>query len=501
MDNTADLRLLLASRYPLIVATMKEETRFIDILVRAAATLHLSVWVWSSARGIARVGGDPQYGTSDPGKALDFIADYPEPAVFVMADAQPALENPLVIRRIKEIAQQARPGLTLVVTGARATIPPEWQGLALAWTLKPPSKDELTALLHRSLDDLAARNFPVKVDKDSLEAFVEALRGLSVTEAERLIQQAAVRDGAITWEDLAFLRTAKARLLEAAGALELIEADNGSLDHVGGLERLKEWLATRGRAFEPAAQAFGLEPPRGVLITGVPGCGKSLTAKTLARTWNLPLVLLDVARIYGPYVGESEGRVREALDTVEAMAPVVLWIDEIEKGFAAGGGADGGVSQRVLGAFLRWMQDRPAGVFIIATSNDVAALPPELLRKGRFDEVFFVDLPHIDEREQIFRLHLSNRARDAAGFDLHALGAASEGFSGAEIEAAIVGALYRAYSSGGELTTNEILAELRESVPLARTRAEDVARLRAWAATRAVPAQSAGPKPEAARAV
>ncbi len=497
MDNTADLRLLLASRYPLIVATMNEETRFLAILARAAAELKLPVWTWSSTRGLAHTGGDPQYGTTDPSKALDFVVTFPDPAVFVFCDAESALENPIVVRRIKEMAQQAKPGLTIVVAGAQPAIPPAWNGIALSWTLKPPTRDELAALVRRSLEDLAMRNFPVKLDPDAMEEFVDALRGLSVGEAERLIQQAAVRDGAITSDDLTYVRTAKARLLEAAGALELIEADHGSLDDVGGLGRLKEWLAIRGRAFEPAAEAFGIEPPRGVLITGVPGCGKSLTAKTLARTWRLPLVLLDVAALYGPYVGESESRLREALATVEAMAPVVLWVDEIEKGFASGGSGDGGVSHRILGAFLRWMQDRPAGVFIVATSNDVTALPPELLRKGRFDEVFFVDLPAQPERRDIFRLQLARRGRDPQAFDLHALAHASEDFSGAEIEAAIVGALYRAYAAGRELTTEEILAEMREAVPLARTRAEDIQRLRAWALSRAVPAQGQATPPVA----
>lgn len=501
MDNTADLKLLLASRYPLIVAAMREEARFLEILGRAAASLGLPVWVWSATRGLSRLGGEPQYGTMEPLKALEAIAQFTDPAVFVFVDPAAALENPLVVRRVKELAQSPRPGQTIVVAGARPISVPEWQGLALTWTLKPPSREEIEALVRRSLEDLRARHFPVSLDEDGIVAFVDALRGLSVVEAERLIQQAAVRDGAICAEDLKFLRSKKARLLGAAGALELIEADLGTLDSVGGLDRLKDWLRTRGRALEPAAQKFGLQPPRGVLITGVPGCGKSLVSKTLARSWNLPLVLLDVGRLYGPYVGESEGRLREALDTVEAMAPVVLWIDEIEKGFASGGAGDGGVSQRILGTFLRWMQDRPAGVFIVATSNDVSALPPELLRKGRFDEVFFVDLPGPEEREQIFSLQLSAHERVPSSFDLRALADAADGFSGAEIEASVVGALYRAYAAGGELTTTEILDELAATVPLSRTRVEDVARLRAWAASRAVPARSHSPLAHPAKAV
>ena len=239
---------------------------------------------------------------------------------------------------------------------------------------------------------------------------------------------------------------------------------------------------------EAEAREFGIEPPRGVLVTGVPGCGKSLVAKTLARAWDLPLVLLDPARLYASYVGESEQRLRDALRTLEAMAPVVVWIDEIEKAFDAGRASDGGVSRRILGTFLRWMQERPDGVFVMATCNDVAAMPPELLRKGRFDEIFFVDLPEAAERQEIFRIHLAARRRDPEVFDLPRLALASEGFSGADIEAAVVGALYRAYGEGGDVTTELVLEELGETVPLSRTRAEDVRTLRGWAAERAVAA-------------
>jgi SpoVK/Ycf46/Vps4 family AAA+-type ATPase len=286
--------------------------------------------------------------------------------------------------------------------------------------------------------------------------------------------------------DVEFVRRAKAELLEASGALELVGTDVGTLDAVGGMPRLKEWLALRGKALEPEAVRFGLDPPRGVLLTGVPGCGKSLVAKTLARTWGLPLVLLDPGRLFGPYVGESERRLADSLRTVEAMAPAVLWIDEIEKGFPSGGEADGGVARRVLGTFLRWLQDRPPGVFVVATCNDVTALPPELARKGRFDEVFFVDLPTSDQRREIFRLQLSRRGRDPAVFDLDRLADATEGFSGAEIEAAVVGALYRAYAAQSELSADAIVEEASATVPLARARPQEVARLRAWAEAHAV---------------
>jgi SpoVK/Ycf46/Vps4 family AAA+-type ATPase len=374
-------------------------------------------------------------------------------------------------------------------------MPPELAGLALPWKLDPPGKEELGRLVTRSLENFRARSIPVSLDDASIATLVDALRGLSLTEAEGLLEEAAARDGVVSVEDIAFVRGAKAERIGSSGVLELVEADLGTLEDVGGLDALKDWLHLRGRAMEPEAASFGLQPPRGILITGVPGCGKSLVAKTLARTWDRPLVLLDPGRIYAKYVGESEQRLAEALEAVEAMAPVVLWIDELEKGFATSGDGDGGVSKRVLGTFLRWMQDRPDGIFIAATCNDVRALPPELLRKGRFDEIFFVDLPSAEERRQILRLHLAGRHRDPGAFALDELVEGTEGFTGAEIEAAIVGALYRAYAAGTDLTTEEIQAELAATVPLSRSRAEDVAGLRAWARERAVWASGAGARP------
>jgi hypothetical protein len=486
VDNSDDVRLLLASRYPLIVAKERDEPRLMDLFRRAAAALGLPVWTWSSIQGLVRDGFSAQYGTQDPGRALAFLCQVPDPGVFLFMDALPALSNPVWVRQVKEMAQAARQGQTLVLCGAGIKAPPELDGLAVAWALKAPDRAELDQLVRTTMHRLQDRGLAVALDDGGVATLADALRGLSATEADRAIQQEAMKDGKLDAADIPGIRRAKAELLRSDGPLELVDTA-GTFDAVGGMEHLKDWLGLRGKALEPAAQAAGLDPPRGVLLTGVPGCGKSLVAKTLAGTWGLPLILLDPSRLYGPYVGESEKRLDGALHAVETMAPSVLWIDEIEKGFAAGGTDDGGVGERVLGTFLRWMQDRPAGVFVIATANDVESLPPEFLRKGRFDEIFFVDLPGANERAQIFRLHLAKRHRDPAAFDLPKLGAAADGFSGAEIEAAVAGALYRAYAAGRDLTTDDILAEIQASPPLSRTRAEDVARLRAWAKGRAVP--------------
>jgi SpoVK/Ycf46/Vps4 family AAA+-type ATPase len=304
-----------------------------------------------------------------------------------------------------------------------------------------------------------------------------------------LLEQTVLRDGGLGDGELPRLRAAKMELLDHDRVLELVPAASGTFDQVAGLAGLKHWLEIRGKAVgSERARDMGIDPPRGILLTGVPGCGKSLVAKTLAATWKRPLLLLDPGRIYRKYVGESEQRLESALHTAEAMAPAVLWIDEIEKGFASGGEADGGVSERLLGTFLRWMQDRPDGAFLVATANEVAVLPPEFLRKGRFDEVFFVDLPGPEARQAVFRIQLAARGHDPAGFDLARLAAATEGFSGAEIEAVVVGALYRAFAASADLTTDDLAAEAAAVIPLSVARAEEIATLRAWASERTVPA-------------
>jgi hypothetical protein len=488
MDNAADLRVLFGSAYPLVFAATRDEGRFMALLRAEANKAGLPVWMWTAAHGLARDGFDPQYGTRNLVTALAFVADLSDPGVFVFADAHPALEDPVVVRAVKDAAGAVDPGQTILLTGPDPAIPAELEGLAVAWELRPPGQEELRALLDRTIADLEARRVPVRLDTDGVDALAASLKGLDLGAAERMIQQAVLHDGALGPDDVAFVNAGKFAALGVDGALELIESERRTIDAVGGMNGLKEWLRVRGAAFRShRASDLGIEPPRGVLLTGVPGCGKSLIAKTLAATWGIPLLLLDPGRIYRKYVGESEQRLDRALDVADAMAPTVLWIDEIEKGFAAGDG-DGGVSTRVLGTFLRWLQDRPAGVFVVATANDVSALPPELLRKGRFDEIFFVDLPGDAARAEILRGQLTHRGHAPEGFDIDKLVAITQGFSGAEIEALVVGALYRAFAAGGDLVTEELIAEAEATVPLSRSRSEDVAALRAWAEGRTVKA-------------
>lgn len=339
----------------------------------------------------------------------------------------------------------------------------------------------------------------LQLDAAGVDAIAANLRGLTEEEAERAISQALVTRYALCAETITDVLEAKKQLLRHSGMLEFIEAAE-DMAGVGGLENLKHWLAQRRGAWEDAAREFGLEPPKGVIILGVQGCGKSLCARAVAGEWKLPLVKFDTSAVYDKYIGETEKRIRKVFQVAEGLAPCVLWIDELEKVFAGSGpdsaSADAGVSARLLGSFLSWMQDRKAPVFVAATSNNVTVLPPELIRKGRFDELFFVDLPNQAERKQILAIALAKRKRNAAEFDLEQVGEAAKGYSGAEIDAAVQGALYAAYSGKKPLSTALLMEALRQTVPLSTTRAEEIAALREWARTRAVPATGRDAMPE-----
>jgi AAA+ superfamily predicted ATPase len=485
VDNASDLELLLRSDHPLLIAPVTDEERFVDVVRASASRAGCEVWLWSVTRGLQRDGMEPVYGTKPIASALDFIAERSHPSVYVLADAHDHIAQPEVVRRIKEVASELPPGSMIVLSGASIETPPELEAIAHRWRLKPPGAEELRELTARTLRHLDGRGFRVAIGPDHFDDVVAAVSGLSTSQAERLIQKMALDDGTIDETDITRLGMARAEILAGDGVLELIEANAGTLDDVGGLANLKEWLAIRRRAFDDGV-VTGLDPPRGILLTGVPGAGKSFLAKTLAASWKRPLLLLDPGRLYAKYLGESEERLRRTLDSVDAMAPAVLWIDEVEKGFARTGEGDGGAASRVLGTFLRWLQDRRSDVFVVATANDVSALPPELARKGRFDEVFFVDLPDAEARATIIDVHLRRREIGLEAVDIDSLVAVSEGFTGAEIEAAIVAARYRAIGDSTVPIGQLVAAEMQATVPISRSRREDIARLRAWAESRAV---------------
>ena len=477
-----DLRALLASRYGLLIVNARDEMRLLAVVAEAATAVGSPCWVWRPSTGLSRDGGAGQINTTDPRQALAFIGDLRGPSVAVFLDAQPLLDDPVAVRMLKDQAGVPTRGRCVILTGV--DLDPALESVALEWHLPAASREEMRELVLRTLQGVGN----LQIDLPGPEPLVDAVMGLTGAEAERAILREVLDDGRLTPEDAAGIRRLRAELLSRESPLELSDP-SVTLDDVGGLDHLKDWLAVRHRGLEPRAREFGLPAPRGVLLVGVPGCGKSLIAKGIAGSWGLPLAALDTGRLHGSLVGESERRIRAALDSVEVMAPAVLWIDEIEKAFGAGGAEqDGGVSQRVMGVLLGWLQERPDGVFVVATSNDVEALPPELLRRGRFDDVFFVDLPDSGQRREILGQVLRLRGREGGGLDLAALVDATQGFSGAEIDSAVTSALYVAYASGRPFDTATLLSEIGRTVPLSRLRAEDIAALRAWAHGRARPA-------------
>lgn len=486
-----DIKTLVLSMHPLVVIETVEEERVDRLLAAVARDLELPLFTWTVTTGLTRDGSTapPIHGTADPLTLLRHLRTLTVRGLFHLKDLGVHLATPAIVRACREAAQAfGGTRSTAVLSGHALTLPPDLADRAVPFRLELPGRGELTDVLERTTRSLRqSHRVTVRLTGDERERLVDTLAGLTLNQARQAIARAALDDGVLDADDIARLRRRKAEVIQDGGLLEFRPHEDNQFE-LGGFGRLRAWLTRARVGFGPEARALNLAPPRGVLIVGVQGCGKSLAAKAIAREWGMPLLKLDAARLYDKYIGESEKNLRRALDLAQSLAPVVLWIDEIEKGFAASGGdGDGGLSRRLLGSFLTWLQERREGVFVAATANDVFALPPELLRKGRFDEIFFVDLPDEVERREIFRIHLGLRRQDAAAFDLPALSSAAEGFSGAEIEQAVTSALYRALHRRIPPSTAVLLEELADTVPLSVSRAEDLARLRATAAGRFVP--------------
>jgi len=494
-DATFDeLELLVRSRYALIVLDTVEIERAEQGLALAAARLNLLYFSWSRSRGLRRgaSASDPMIdNTDDPSAALAHVR-LEGAGLFHFRGLASHLDDPKVLSFVLDAVQTF--GMhrgALVLTGHGIRLPDELRPHATVVRLPAPSFDDYRLLLEKTIREYSVR-MPVIVEltnEDRLR-LVNNLTGLGLKEAEKIITKLIVEDGALRPADIERVNAAKRQVVEQDGLLEFHPQTEG-LDQVAGLGGLKQWLDRRRAVVtDPRrAEEFGLSFPKGVLLLGVPGCGKSLCAKSVAHEWGLPLLKLDPSNLYDKFIGESEHNFKRAMITAERLAPIVLWIDELEKAFAStSGDADGGVSHRIFGTFLSWLQDRQGDVFVVATSNDVAKLPPEFIRKGRFDEIFFVDLPGDAAREEIFRIHLRKRKQDPALLDLPALVAAAKGFSGAEIEESIVSGLYAAFSVQGKLDTPTMLAEINATRPLSRTMPERLDALRKWASQRTVAA-------------
>ncbi|WP_028311061.1 AAA family ATPase [Derxia gummosa] len=516
----ATLRHTLAARYPLICLETHEEPRARALVRQLADELGEACFEWSVADGLSHAnfrytagrpptGADASGGwqpgvsmpssqaaparrsfvdTDDLDAALRFIDREGPRGIYLLFDTHPFLDAPTVQRLLREIAfDHATRHCTLVLVGPRIDLPPEIARHALFETLPLPDLARVREIFREELDAYANAPGHLRVtgERVTAERLMQQMLGLCEEDVRRLLRLCIHADGAIDDDDLRRVTRIKREML-AESALDVDFPDAGKLA-VAGMANLKRWLSLREAAFRGAAP--GLPTPRGVLMLGVQGGGKSLAARTIAADWRLPLARLDIGALQDKFHGETERKLRAALAAAEALAPCVLWIDEIEKAMAQGGSeADGGIGRRVLGALLTWMAERDRPVFIAATANDIRALPPELLRKGRFDEIFFVDLPDAAARVEVFCIHLARRGLDAAGFDLAALAAACEGFSGAEIEQAVISACFEAGAAKLPVSGELVIAELRRTRPISVTMAEAVAALRDWARDRAVPA-------------
>ncbi len=487
MDDLRDLRLLLESHVALMVIESVEEPRVLMLLRRLALGDGRRLHTWSITDGLHQDGRPgAQIVHAELHSALREVKTAREAGVYVLLDPHPFLEEPVVVRLLKDIAlRRDRMPHTVVLLSHAIQIPPELKVFTARFELSLPGTAALEQIVREEARAWTADHGGAKVrtEPEVLRKLVHNLAGLTAHDARRLARAAIVDDGAITAEDLPNVMKAKHRLLDAGGAVQF-ELETARFADVGGLESLKRWLVQRRDAFFTET---GDDPPKGVLLVGVQGAGKSLAAKAVAGAWSLPLLRLDFGTLYNRFFGQTEQNLREALATAELMAPCVLWVDEIEKAIAEGD-SDQGTSRRLLGHLLTWMAERTANVFLVATANRVDRLPPELIRKGRVDEIFFVDLPDADVREEIFRIHLTRRGADPSTFDLDLLAEHSAGFSGAEIEQAVVSARYLAREWGTALDTAHLVDELTRTRPLSVVMAEQVAALRAWAMGRTVPA-------------
>jgi SpoVK/Ycf46/Vps4 family AAA+-type ATPase len=497
MNFQAEIETLIRARYPILYIISSEEMRVQNVVVEIAKKRQKKVFEWSYSTGIVPAGTSIQShknrnpATKDPLMALEQVIEQVEPAIFIFKDFHPFLtkNNFAIVRKLKEIALHLKNSFkTIVLISPTMEIPTELEKEVTVLNYPLPTRDDLSELLDKIVEDVRQfKQVKIELDDAGRERLLQAALGLTLGEAENVFAKIIVKDERLSGEDVNEVFAEKQQIIRKSGLLEYY-ATSESFDNVGGLAVLKDWLNKRSAAFSKEAREFGLPAPKGILMLGVQGCGKSLCAKAVANQWQLPLLRFDMGRMFGSLVGSSEENVRRAIAVAESVAPAILWVDEIDKAFAGSqgsGATDGGTTARVFGTFLTWLSEKTAPVFVVATANDISQLPPELLRKGRLDEIFFVDLPSHEECKEIFRIHLKHHGRPLENFDLEALGKASKDFSGAEIQEAINSALYDAFYSKGDITTESILITLSQTVPLAKTMDEQINRLRNWAEGRA----------------
>jgi len=498
LDRQEEISLLIRAKYPILYIISWEERRIEDILRDVARERRKKLYGWSLTEGIFPLddfdGPPVDLATQNPQRALDHIAASQEQAIFVLKDFHPFLneqrsDQPIIVRRLRDITNELKRSYkTLIILSPQLHFPPELEKDITVLDYSLPTRQELEHSLNQVIKAARERyNVNLKLDPQTREKVLKASQGLTCTECENVLAKSLVQTRGL---DVNLIIAEKKQIIRRSNALEYFEASE-DMSLVGGMPLLKEWLNKRGLAFSERARQFGLPEPRGLLLLGVQGAGKSLVAKAISSQWQLPLLRLDLGSLFSEMVGSSEQNMRAALRLAESVAPCLLWLDELEKGLAGAASShlsDAGTTARVFGSFLTWMQEKTAPVFVVATSNDITILPPEILRKGRFDEIFFIDLPTGEERVQIFAIHLARRGRDPRNFDLELLSEKSDGFSGAEIEQVIISGLYDAFEANHDLNNEDVLKALSATVPLSRTMENQISALRNWARAHARPA-------------
>ncbi len=499
-NREEELTILIRARYPLLYIMSWEERRIEQMLRRVAQNLRKKLYGWTITDGLRPLDESnpqrPDPETCLPLHALDLITASQESAIFLLKDfhpywdeRRPVQEQPIVTRRMRDMVNHIKESRkTVILLSPLVSFPAEMEKDIILLDYSQPEREEMEHSLERVLR--SAREIGgVKLDLTPAmrEQILAAAQGLTCSEAENVFAKSLVMNRSL---DVDIIIAEKKQIIRRSHILEYFESLE-NMTYVGGMPLLKEWLNKRALAFSERARQFGLPEPKGLLLLGVQGAGKSLVAKAIASQWRLPLLRLDLGRLFSELVGSSEQNMRTALRLAESISPCLLWLDELEKGLAGVASShmsDAGTTARVFGSFLTWMQEKTAPVFVVATANDISILPPEALRKGRFDEIFFIDLPSFAERKEIFSIHIQRRGRSPQNFDLDPLATLSENFSGAEIENAVIAALYDAFEAGHDLTQADLVQALRQTVPLARTMETQIKALRQWAHTHARPA-------------
>ncbi|MCR5437773.1 MAG: AAA family ATPase [Treponema sp.] len=485
-NKTAEnIETLIRARYPLIYIVSFEEGRVINSVTEISKTRNKQLFQWSITEGLQTPDGSFLSEFKDPVKILEYIMQIDVNGLFILKDYHHYMNDPVVIRKLRDLSHSLKLTMKNVLfLSPLLKIPAELEKETAVVDYKLPEKTELSEIVKGIAQNIGGKNLEEIENADYLNKIVEAALGLTAEEAENVFAKSIVENGDF---NLKTILAEKEQIIRKSGVLEYYHA-NEEMKEVGGLEELKRWLNKRGKAFSPKAREFGLPEPRGILLLGIPGCGKSLTAKAISSMWQLPLLKLDVGKVFSSLVGSSEENVRRAIATAESIAPCILWLDEMEKGFSglsSSGQTDGGTTARVFGTFLTWLQEKKSPVFVVATCNNVKELPPELLRKGRFDEIFFVDLPSKDERKDIFKIHLEKRKRNPKDFNLDKLADMTKEFAGSEIEEIIISGLYDAFDQDVDLKQEFLENTIKTMVPLSKTMGDQIKNIREWAKIRA----------------